>query len=138
VQAAIAAEGLPVEALPFTDRIDSLFARCHAVLMRAGALSIAEAALFGKPSLLVPYPYAADAHQERNAAEFCEAGAGRWFREGDATPEKLLAVLSGWRDDPGAASAAAAGARAFSRPSAAEDIVSAAIASAGRAEGPRV
>jgi UDP-N-acetylglucosamine--N-acetylmuramyl-(pentapeptide) pyrophosphoryl-undecaprenol N-acetylglucosamine transferase len=138
VQAAVAAEGLPVEALPFTDRIDALFARCHAVLMRAGALSIAEAALFGKPCVLIPYPYAADAHQEKNAAEFCEAGAGRWFREGDATPEKLMAVFSGWRSDPGSASAAAAGARAFSRPSAAEDIVAAAIAAAGRSEGSNV
>lgn len=138
VQKAIAGEGLPVEALPFTDRIDALFSRCHAVLMRAGALSIAEAALFGKPCVLVPYPYAADAHQEKNAAEFCGAGAGRWFREGDATPEKLLAIFSGWQADPGSVTAAAAGARAFSRPSAADDIVAAAIASAGRAEGPNV
>ncbi|HEY5997123.1 MAG TPA: UDP-N-acetylglucosamine--N-acetylmuramyl-(pentapeptide) pyrophosphoryl-undecaprenol N-acetylglucosamine transferase, partial [Candidatus Deferrimicrobiaceae bacterium] len=139
VQAVIRDEGLPVEALPFTDRIDALFARCHAVLMRAGALSIAEAALFGKPCVLVPYPYAADGHQEKNAVEFCEAGAGRWLREDEATPGGLLAVFSGWEADPASASAAAAGARAFARPAAAETIMTAALlATAGRAEGPHV
>jgi UDP-N-acetylglucosamine--N-acetylmuramyl-(pentapeptide) pyrophosphoryl-undecaprenol N-acetylglucosamine transferase len=139
VRERVAAEALPVEAVAFTDRIDALFARAHAVLMRAGALSIAEAALFGKPCVLVPYPYAADAHQERNAAEFCGAGAGRWFRETDASPERILEVLSGWEADPAAAAAAGAGARSFARPSAADAIVASAVrAAGGKEDRPRV
>ena len=76
VAAAAREEGLAVEAFPFSERIGELFTRCHAVLMRAGALSIAEAALFGRPCVLVPYPHAADDHQAGNAREFCAAGAG--------------------------------------------------------------
>ncbi len=131
VRAAIEKEGLPVEALPFTDRIGDLFARCHAVLMRAGALSIAEAALFGKPCVLLPYPYAADGHQEKNAIEFCSSGAGRWFSEADATPEKLYAIFSAWESDPGSAENAAAGARRFARPGAARSIVESALRESG-------
>jgi UDP-N-acetylglucosamine--N-acetylmuramyl-(pentapeptide) pyrophosphoryl-undecaprenol N-acetylglucosamine transferase len=127
VTQSIAAEGLPVEAVAFTDRIDTLFARCHAVLMRAGALSIAEAALFGKPCVLIPYPFAADGHQEKNAAEFCAAGAGVWIREPEATPEKLLALFAGWENDPAAARSAAAGAVGFSRPDAAVSIIASAL-----------
>ncbi len=131
VQQTVKTEGLPVEALPFTDRIGDLFARSHAVLMRAGALSIAEAALFGKPCVLVPYPFAADGHQERNAAEFCSSGAGSWLSEADATPEKLYAIFSGWEADSGSAEIAAAGARRFARPGAAGSIVESALRLSG-------
>lgn len=139
VAEAVRKEGLPVEALPFTDRIDALFARCHAVLMRAGALSIAEAALFGRPCVLLPYPYAADGHQEKNAAEFCAGGAGRWIPEGEASPDRLFDLFSGWASDPAAARAASDGARRFARPGAADEIVEAAIRELeSRAEGPHV
>jgi UDP-N-acetylglucosamine--N-acetylmuramyl-(pentapeptide) pyrophosphoryl-undecaprenol N-acetylglucosamine transferase len=132
VRAAVEAERLPVEVVAFTDRIDALFARCHAVLMRAGALSIAEAALFGRPCVLVPYPHAADGHQEKNAAEFCASGAGLWFREDEATPERLRDAFSGWERDPASAARASEGARRFARPAAADAIVAAAL---GRIEG---
>ena len=61
--------------------------------MRAGALSIAEAALFGRPCVLVPYPFAADDHQTGNAREFCASGAGAWLPEGEATEEALWSTL---------------------------------------------
>src|SRR3989304_1175380 len=77
-------ETLPVDPFPFTDRIGDWFPRCHAVLMRAGALSIAEAALFGRPCVLVPYPFAADDHQAGNARGVCASGAGGWVRGGGA------------------------------------------------------
>jgi UDP-N-acetylglucosamine--N-acetylmuramyl-(pentapeptide) pyrophosphoryl-undecaprenol N-acetylglucosamine transferase len=137
VSQAIAREGLPVEALAFTDRIGDLFSRCHAVLMRAGALSIAEAALFGKPCVLLPYPFAADGHQERNAAEFCAGGAGRWMPEAEATPETLHAIFSAWAGDPAATAAAAAGARRYARPDAAATIVAAALRGSGPTTGER-
>lgn len=132
VEEAVRAEGLPVEALAFTDRIADLFVRCDAVLMRAGALSIAEASLFGKPCLLVPYPHAADAHQERNAAEFCASGAGAWMREEEATAERLYDVLSGWAADPAEAARAGGAAREFGRPDAAMRIVSSALGRIGK------
>ena len=131
VDAAVRGEALPVETFPFTERIGETFLRCHVVLMRAGALSIAEAALFGRPCVLVPYPYAADGHQEGNAREFCDAGAGLWMAEGDATEEALWSSLRSLGGDPGAREKAAAAARAFARPDAAAEIVRRALALSG-------
>ncbi len=129
----IRGEGLPVEAFPFTDRIGEMFPRCHAVLMRAGALSIAEAALFGRPCFLIPYPFAADGHQARNAEEFCAAGAGNWMPEGEATEGAVWDGL--WRlgGDRETRERAAAAALSFARPHAALDAVRKALRLAGRA-----
>jgi UDP-N-acetylglucosamine--N-acetylmuramyl-(pentapeptide) pyrophosphoryl-undecaprenol N-acetylglucosamine transferase len=120
-------ESLPVEPFPFTDRIGDWFPRCHAVLMRAGALSIAEAALFGRPCVLVPYPFAADDHQAGNAREFCASGAGAWFREGEATEEALWSTLWVLGGDRAARERAGAGALSFSRPGAAVEAVRSAL-----------
>jgi len=86
-------EALPVELFSFTDRIGDWFPRCHAVLMRAGALSIAEAALFGRPCVLVPYPFAADDHQTANAAFLVREGAGMVLPQGDMNPERLAQLI---------------------------------------------
>ncbi len=128
-------EALPVEPFPFTDRIGDLFPRCHAVLMRAGALSIAEAALFGRPCVLVPYPLAADDHQAGNAREFCASGAGVWLPESEATEEALWSAL--WRlgGDRVARERAAAAAVSFSRPFASVDAVRAALRLSGNVSG---
>jgi len=126
-------ETLPVDPFPFTDRIGDWFPRCHAVLMRAGALSIAEAALFGRPCVLVPYPFAADDHQAGNAREFCASGAGVWMPEGEATEEALWTTLWNLGGDRAARERAGTAAVAFSRPFAAVDAVRAALRLSGKA-----
>jgi UDP-N-acetylglucosamine--N-acetylmuramyl-(pentapeptide) pyrophosphoryl-undecaprenol N-acetylglucosamine transferase len=133
VAAAARDEGLAVEAFPFSERIGELFTRCHAVLMRAGALSIAEAALFGRPCVLVPYPHAADDHQAGNAREFCAAGAGTWVAEADADPEGLRASLWSLAGNREARERARAASLSFARPDAAFDAVRRALALAGMA-----
>lgn len=138
VEAAVRGESLPVEPFPFTDRIGEWFPRCHAVLMRAGALSLAEASLFGRPCLLVPYPFAADRHQEGNAEEFCALGGGAWLRQEEASPERVWEILSSWRRDPGALRRAGERAARFARPDAAEAIVRSVLAELGRGEAGRV
>lgn len=124
-------EALPVDPFPFTDRIGELFPRCHVVLMRAGALSIAEAALFGRPCVLVPYPHAADDHQAGNAEEFCSPGAGRWLRESEATAERLWTLLWELGSDRAARERAGAAAVSFSRPGAAHDAIRTALRLSG-------
>jgi UDP-N-acetylglucosamine--N-acetylmuramyl-(pentapeptide) pyrophosphoryl-undecaprenol N-acetylglucosamine transferase len=132
-------EGLPIDPFPFTDRIGEVFARCDAVLMRAGALSIAEASLFGKPCILIPYPHSADRHQEENAREFCAGGAGVWMPQAEATAERVLSTVSSWVVDPGGRAAAGEAAARFSRPGAAERIVRSALREIGKdPEAPRV
>jgi len=128
----VRAERLPVESFPFSERMGDLFPRCHVVLMRAGALSIAEAALFGRPCVLVPYPYAADRHQARNAEEFCAAGAGSWMPEEEATEEAVWSALWALGGDRGAREKAGGAARAFSRPEAAVDAIRGALRLMGK------
>lgn len=132
VERAAMEEGLPVEAFPFTGRIGDFFRRCHVVLMRAGALSIAEAALFRRPCVLVPYPHSADDHQARNAQEFCSRGAGVWLREGNASEEALWSALWSYGEDRQARDKAAAAAGSFSRPDASLRIVRRALSLAGK------
>jgi UDP-N-acetylglucosamine--N-acetylmuramyl-(pentapeptide) pyrophosphoryl-undecaprenol N-acetylglucosamine transferase len=110
-----------------------MFPRCHAVLMRAGALSIAEAALFGRPCVLIPYPWAADGHQARNAQEFCAAGAGSWMPEGEATEEAVWNALWAFGDNREARERAGAAALSFARPQAAADAVRRALRLSGGA-----
>ena len=127
VEETVKKEGLPVEPFPFTERIGEVFARCHAVLMRAGALSLAEASLFGRPCVLIPYPFAADRHQERNAEEFCAGGGGILIRQENASVERVRKALSLWERDPEKRETAGEGSAAFSRPDAAAEIIRSAL-----------
>ncbi len=133
VSTAVRAECLRVEPFAFTGRIGEMFPLCHAVLMRAGALSISEAALFGRPCVLVPYPYAADDHQAGNAREFCASGAGVWMAEGEATGEALRASLWSLAGNREARARARAASLSFARPDAAFDAVRRALSLSGKA-----
>jgi UDP-N-acetylglucosamine--N-acetylmuramyl-(pentapeptide) pyrophosphoryl-undecaprenol N-acetylglucosamine transferase len=103
--------------------------------MRAGALSIAEAALFGRPCVLVPFPFAADDHQSGNAREFCATGAGAWLPEVEATEEALWATLWNLGGDREARERAGAAAVSFSRPGAAVEAIRAALRLSGNVSG---
>lgn len=67
--------GLDGEVAPFIDNMAAAFARADLVICRSGAGAVAELAAAGKPSILVPFPGAADQHQLRNAEAFQKAGA---------------------------------------------------------------
>lgn len=61
--------------LPFTDDLGLYYKQADVVLSRAGASTVADLIHFGRPSVLVPYPFAADEHQEANARYLADAGA---------------------------------------------------------------
>jgi UDP-N-acetylglucosamine--N-acetylmuramyl-(pentapeptide) pyrophosphoryl-undecaprenol N-acetylglucosamine transferase len=71
------------------------YAQADVVVWRAGATTCAELAIAGKPAIFIPFPYAADNHQEHNARSLVERGAALLLRESEATPEKLLKLLQG-------------------------------------------
>ncbi|MGB6223418.1 undecaprenyldiphospho-muramoylpentapeptide beta-N-acetylglucosaminyltransferase [Haloferula sp.] len=75
--------------LGFCDDMPSAYAVSDAVVARAGASSMTELAFLGLPSVLVPFPYAADDHQTWNAKVFSEAGAAYLEQEADLDSEKL-------------------------------------------------
>ncbi len=78
-----------VQLRAFIDRMDLFYAAADVVVSRAGALSISELCLVGKPAVLVPSPNVAEDHQTKNALSLVEKGAARLVRDVEAQ-EKLL------------------------------------------------
>ena len=80
--------------LGFCDQMPSAYAIADLVIARSGASSLTEIASAGHPSILVPFPYAADDHQTRNAEVFAAAGAARLVQERDLDAEKLASLAT--------------------------------------------
>lgn len=74
---------------PFHHHMELLYSAADLAIARSGAASLAELATFALPSILIPFPYAADDHQTRNAEIFVRSGAGVMTKESDVTPERL-------------------------------------------------
>ncbi|MCU0787140.1 MAG: UDP-N-acetylglucosamine--N-acetylmuramyl-(pentapeptide) pyrophosphoryl-undecaprenol N-acetylglucosamine transferase [Verrucomicrobia bacterium] len=93
VRAAYAAEGIPAQVHGFWDRMEIALGAASAAVMRSGASSMAELAAMRVPSVLIPYPHAADNHQFHNACAFESTGAAVLIEQRDLQPEHLLAAL---------------------------------------------
>jgi UDP-N-acetylglucosamine--N-acetylmuramyl-(pentapeptide) pyrophosphoryl-undecaprenol N-acetylglucosamine transferase len=113
---AFAQSGLEGEVVPFIRDMPAAFAAADLVVCRAGAGAVSELAAAGKPSLLVPFPFAADDHQARNAEAMERGGAARLIRDAELNGERLVSLvieLGERLEEMGAA------ARKFARPGAA-------------------
>ena len=98
------------------------------VVGRAGSSTLAEAAAFGLPMVVVPYPHAAG-HQRRNADELVRAGAARLVEDEDFDAQALLtaaAILDNRKEH----AAMAAAARSLARPGAADAVAELVMAAA--------
>jgi len=93
VRAAYSAEGADAIVHGFWDRMEVALGAASAAVMRSGASSMAELAGMRVPSVLIPYPHAADNHQFHNACAFESTGAAVLIEQGDLQPEHLLAAL---------------------------------------------
>jgi len=78
-----------VQLRAFIDRMDLLYAAADVIISRAGALSISELCLVGKPAVLVPSPNVAEDHQTKNALALIQKNAARLIRDAEAV-EKML------------------------------------------------
>ncbi len=92
------------------------------VVCRAGAMTLAELAAAGKPAVLVPFPYATDDHQTRNARAREVAGAARLLSDADCDAAALDALVSALAADAGRLETMAAASAAAARPDAAMTI----------------
>ncbi len=81
-------------ARPFIEDMATAYAQADLVVARAGALTLAELALAGKPAILVPLPTAADDHQTKNAASFAAAGAALVLDQRKSSAEDLAAAVT--------------------------------------------
>jgi len=105
---------------------------------RAGASTVAETLAAGRPAILVPYPYAIDDHQTRNAHAVDESGGGWLMPEPSFTPSALAARLDSLLGLPAILEKAAAGAKAAGKLDAAErlaDMVCALLPKGGNGDG---
>ncbi|MFL2771397.1 MAG: undecaprenyldiphospho-muramoylpentapeptide beta-N-acetylglucosaminyltransferase [Rhodospirillaceae bacterium] len=101
---------------PFFDNIPELIERTHLVISRAGASTVCEIAMAGRPALLVPYPHAADDHQTDNAKAIQGMG-GAWCElQHDLTPTILAERLKTILTSPNTLVATARKAKAISIP----------------------
>ncbi len=125
VRVAYAAAGIAAELAPFFADVARRLTAAHLVISRAGASSIAELGVAGRPSVLVPLPDAIDDHQTANARALADAGGAWVVKQPDFTADTLAALLGGLFGDPQKLRAAAAAAAACGRPDAAATLADA-------------
>jgi UDP-N-acetylglucosamine--N-acetylmuramyl-(pentapeptide) pyrophosphoryl-undecaprenol N-acetylglucosamine transferase len=97
--------------------------RSSVVVARAGALTLAELAIAGRPAILIPLPTAADDHQSKNAARFAAANAAIVLNQRTSTGAELAQLLGDLLADAGRRQAMAAAMRSLARSKAAAEIV---------------
>jgi len=90
---AFAASGLQGEVQPFIRDMPAAFEWADLVVCRSGAGTVSELAAAGKPSILVPFPFAADDHQARNAEAMADAGAARVLTDSEINGERLTRTI---------------------------------------------
>lgn len=118
VEAAYAAAGIAATLAPFFTDLPERLSQAHLVIGRAGASSVAELGVLGRPSILVPLPHALDNDQLQNATRLAESGASWCFAQHTLTPERLAGELERLMRAPEALAAAAAAAKRQGRPDA--------------------
>jgi UDP-N-acetylglucosamine--N-acetylmuramyl-(pentapeptide) pyrophosphoryl-undecaprenol N-acetylglucosamine transferase len=119
LRAAFAETGLDGEVAPFIQDMAAAFAAADLVVCRSGAGSVSELAAAGKPSVLVPFPFAADDHQTRNAEAMQRGGAARLVPDAEMTGERLFSLVSELTRAPETLARMGEAARKFAKPGAA-------------------
>ena len=110
------------EVRPFLEDMPARFGAADLVLARSGASTVAELCAAGKPSLLVPFPLAADDHQRRNAEVLADAGAAAMLLQPELTAERLQRRLVALLSDRAALETMGRQARTLARADAAAEI----------------
>lgn len=128
---------MKVEVHEFIEDMASVYAAADLAVCRAGATSIAELTAFALPSVLIPYPFAADNHQELNARSLAEKGAAVMIRQDRLTGRTLAEEIRRLFEDRGALGRMREKARALARPNAAGEIAESFLNILGRRKGLR-
>jgi UDP-N-acetylglucosamine--N-acetylmuramyl-(pentapeptide) pyrophosphoryl-undecaprenol N-acetylglucosamine transferase len=112
--------GLDGEIVPFMREMASAFRQADVIIGRAGAGAVNEIAAAGMASVLVPFPFAADDHQRRNAEVMVEAGAARMVLDSELNGQRLFEEIETLRAEPAAIQAMRTRVRQFAKPGAAQ------------------
>jgi UDP-N-acetylglucosamine--N-acetylmuramyl-(pentapeptide) pyrophosphoryl-undecaprenol N-acetylglucosamine transferase len=122
VRTIYAASGITAELATFFEDVPRRMAEADLVIARAGASTVSELLALGRPSLLVPFPHAADDHQRANAQALERAGAAVCVPQERFDAERLAAELMRLHRDRAALAAMAAAAVRLAQPDAAARI----------------
>lgn len=114
--------GIDAELEPFFRDLPDRIAASHLVVCRAGASTVAELAVIGRPAIMVPLPHALDQDQKANAKILDGAGGGWMVEQDEMTPDRLARDLTEKLENPERLTAAAVAAGAMGRPHAVETL----------------
>lgn len=119
-----------IKLVDFIQDIPNAYAWADLVICRAGALTVAEIAAAGVASILIPFPYAVDDHQTKNAQYLVKAGAALILPERDLTADQLRNILEDLADNPSKLLSMAQSARKVAKPEALDKVVACCLQSA--------
>lgn len=122
VRARYARHGIPAELATYFEDMAARLADAHLFIGRAGASTIAELTVVGRPAILVPLPIATDDHQTANAREIAAAGGARIIRQDRFTPTELAKQIQAMAQHPETLANAAHAAWNCGYPNAARDL----------------
>lgn len=132
VREAYTAIGIENQVSAFFNDMAKLYSQADLVVSRAGATTLAEIGVVGVPAVLIPYPFAADNHQQKNASWYAESGAAESFEEktlnGERLAEEIILILG----DEGRLSRMSAAMKKLGIADAADRIVSLCVDLAGK------
>ncbi len=115
--------GIEATVEPFFDDMANGYHVANLVICRAGATTVAELTALGKPAIFVPFPFAANNHQELNARYVANAGGGEVILEKDLHGELLAERIDDYASNPKTLHHMSARSSALGRPEAADFIV---------------
>ncbi len=100
VRKGYADKGFEAEVVEYIDDMSGAYAKASLVVCRAGATTLAELMVAKKASILIPFPFATDNHQEVNAQALVKVGGALMFRESELTGARLAEEIRRLKDDP--------------------------------------
>lgn len=118
VESVYQSAGVRAHLATFFPNLPEEMAKAHLVIGRAGASTVAELGVMGRPSILVPLPHAIDNDQLQNAQRLAESGGAWCIEQKELTPERLASAIQRLRAQPNLLADAAAAAKAQGRPDA--------------------
>jgi UDP-N-acetylglucosamine--N-acetylmuramyl-(pentapeptide) pyrophosphoryl-undecaprenol N-acetylglucosamine transferase len=120
--------GFEADVRPFIHDMAAQFENADVLISRAGATTAAEVAAAGKAAIFVPFPFATDDHQRKNAEAFERAGAARMIVQKELTPGRLAEELTRLFEHPEEIDRMEEASRGLGRPDSAERAVDIAMA----------
>ena len=117
---------------PFFWEMAVAYAAADLCLCRSGATTVAELCALGKPAVLVPFPFAANDHQRRNAEALVAAGGARMLLDSELTGPAVAEIVRSFLRDRGSIEAMGQRAKRLAKPDAASRLADLVVGSARR------